>query len=45
LILDRRVGGRRHVLLADPEIAIPAFKRAGVGFPLSAEARAPEPDD
>jgi Cu+-exporting ATPase len=45
LILDRRAGGRRHVLLADPELAGPALKRAWVGSPLSTETRAPEPDD
>jgi Cu+-exporting ATPase len=45
LILDRRAGGRRHVWLADPELAIPALKRALIDSPLSAETRAPEPDD
>ena len=45
LILDPRAGGRRHVWLADPELAGPALKRAWVGSPLSTETRTPEPDD
>jgi len=45
LILDRRAGGRRHVWLADPEFVSPTLRRAAAGAPLSAEARAPEPDD
>ncbi len=45
LILDRRAGGRRHVWLADPELVSPMLKRAQAAFPVSAEARAPEPDD
>jgi regulator of protease activity HflC (stomatin/prohibitin superfamily) len=45
LILDRRAGGRRHVWLADPELAVPALERAMIGPPVAAEAKAPEPDD
>jgi Cu+-exporting ATPase len=45
LILDRRAGGKRHVWLADPEVAGSALWRAGIGSPPAAEARAPEPDD
>ncbi|MGO9464826.1 MAG: cation-translocating P-type ATPase family protein [Isosphaeraceae bacterium] len=45
LILDRKAGGRRHVWLADPELVSSTLKRAAAGFPVSAEARALEPDD
>ena len=43
LILDRRVTGRRHVLLADPDRLSPALGR--VLAPVSSEARVREPDD